>query len=295
VTSDQRPGSLEIGPRGEAVVDAGGGEADGGGGVAFGEPLGEFGADAGLEIDKRGPAFAQATAGRVAWRYGRSGRRRRRRRNPRPILRNRGWGTRRRRKTRRKMDGGGGIFWLVGQIVDGRYGAGGVEMPFGKESVGGDAAVERAGGDAVEIGDVTAADSAETIQIEVRVFGFKRIEGPFDEADAAAERVFALEKLEETADTAIAMRGEHGGHVGVEVGGEAVEADDRFGEADEMVALESAEHLAARVMGNDKGGGRLDVEFWFAPDFAGDLDAKLEFVKGVEVAEVDVGHKSFQI
>ena len=42
---------LEVGPGGEAVVDAGGSDAEGGGGVAFGEPAGEFGADAGLEVD----------------------------------------------------------------------------------------------------------------------------------------------------------------------------------------------------------------------------------------------------
>ena len=43
---------LEIGEGGEAVVYTGEGGADAGGGVAFGEPVGEFGAEAGLQFDQ---------------------------------------------------------------------------------------------------------------------------------------------------------------------------------------------------------------------------------------------------
>ena len=53
-------------------------------------------------------------------------------------------------------------------------------MPFGQEAVGRHAAVQGAGGDAVEIGDVATGNGAETIEVEVRVFCFERIEGPFD-------------------------------------------------------------------------------------------------------------------
>src|SRR5271165_1914614 len=90
------------------------------------------------------------------------------------------------------------------------------------------------------------------------------------------------------------MGGEDAGHVGVEVWNEAVEADVCFGEADELFAIECAEDLAAGVMGDDEGGGRLDVEFGFGPDFAGDFDAAVEFVECVEMADGDIGHGSYE-
>jgi hypothetical protein len=81
--------------------------------------------------------------------------------------------------------------------------------------------------------------------------------------------------------------------VGVEIGNVVVEADDGFGEADEGVAIEGAEDLAAGVMRDDEGDVGFGVEVGVAPDLAGDLDAAVEFVEGVEVADDDVwGHGS---
>ena len=88
---------------------------------------------------------------------------------------------------------------------------------------------------------------------------------------------------------AVAMGGENAGHVGVEIGSVAVEADEGFGEADESVSIEGAEDLAAGVVGDDEGDVGFGVEIGIAPDFLGDLDAAVEFVKGVEVADGDVG------
>jgi len=53
-------------------------------------------------------------------------------------------------------------------------------MPFDEEAVGWHAAMQRAGGDPVKIGNVAAGDGAEAIEIEVSVFCFERVEGPFD-------------------------------------------------------------------------------------------------------------------
>lgn len=79
--------------------------------------------------------------------------------------------------------------------------------------------------------------------------------------------------------------------MGVEIGNVVVEADDGFGEADEGVAIEGAEDLAAGVMCDDEGDVGFGVEVGVAPDLAGDLDAAVEFVEGVEVADGDVwGH-----
>jgi hypothetical protein len=249
---------LEVGPGLEVVVGVGGGTMEGCGGVAFSEPFGEIGAELGLESDQ--------SLGVVGF----------------PLINFGG-----------DVDGGGGVGGLGEEVVDGGEHAGGIEMPFNEEAVGGKAAVERAGGDAVEIGDVTAGDGAEAIEIEVGVFCFEGIEGPFDEADVATEGVFALEEFEEAADAAIAMGREDPGHVGVEVGSGVVEADDCFGEADESVAIESAEDLAAGVMRDDEGDAGFGIEVGVTPNLAGDLDAAVEFVEGVEVADDDVwGHGS---
>jgi hypothetical protein len=195
----------------------------------------------------------------------------------------------------RDMDCGGGIGGLAEEVVDGGDYAGGIEMPLGEETIGGEAAVERAGGDAVEVRDVAAADGPEAIEIEMRVFCFERIEGPFDETDVAAEGVIALKEFEKTADVAVSMGGENAGHVGVKIGDVVAEADDGFGEADEGGAVEGAEDLAAGVMGDDEGDVGFGVEVGVAPDFAGDLDTAVEFVEGVEVADGDVGHGEWSV
>src|SRR5215471_12591484 len=151
------PGS-EVGPRVEEVVGAGGSETNGSGSVVFGEPGLEGGADVGLNLRDRG-------CGRFGggnWKGRRSGDR-----------------------LSRDTDEGRGVGGFRGDIVDGGDDALGVEMPFGEKAIGGQAAVQRAAGDPVKIGDVGTDDGAEAIEIEMRVAHFERVEGPFDEADVA--------------------------------------------------------------------------------------------------------------
>jgi hypothetical protein len=93
------------------------------------------------------------------------------------------------------MDVGGTVARFGSEVADSGDSARGIQMPFDEETVRGHAAVERAGGDAVEIGDVTAADGAETIDIEMSIFCFEGIEGPLNETNAAPEGVFTLEEF----------------------------------------------------------------------------------------------------
>ena len=252
---------LEVAPGGEAVVNAGTGGAHTEDGVAFGKPIGKFGADEGVDFDD-----AIGIAGL-------------------PVLELGG-----------KRDMGGTFAGFGREVVDGSDDALGIEMPFDEEAIGGDAAVKRAGGDAVEIGNVAAADGAEAIDIEMSVFGFKRVEGPFDQANAAAESVFALEEFKIAADATVAVGGKNAGHVRVEIGRLAVETDVGLGETDDSVAIEGAENLATGDVGDDVGSKRLGVEVVLAPNLAGNLNTAVEFVKGVEGADEDVGgHGDFQV
>ena len=104
-----------------------------------------------------------------------------------------------------ELDVDGAVAGLGSEIVDGGDDALGLEMPFHKETVGGKPAMKRASGDAIEIGDVFAADGTEPVDVEVSVFGFEGIEGPLDKTDATAEGIFALEELQPAADAAVAV------------------------------------------------------------------------------------------
>jgi len=247
--------TLEVAPGGEAVVDAFGGEAEGGYGVLLGEPGLELFADLGLQFDE-----ARHVVGLL------------------PFIEFGG-----------EMDGGGAVGGIGSEIADGGDDATGVELPFDEKAVGGKSAMERAGSDTVKIGNDLAADATETIEIEMGVAGFERIESPFDETHVAGEGFFALEKFEETADAAIAVGGDDGGHVRVEIGSEAVKADERHGEADHGVAVESAEDLTAGLVGDDEGDVGLGLEIGFAPDFALDFDAAVKVREGGAFADLDVG------
>ena len=55
--------------------------------------------------------------------------------------------------------------------------------------------MERAGGDAVKIREKPANDGAKTHQVEIGVAQLERVESPFDQGNAAAERFFALKEF----------------------------------------------------------------------------------------------------
>ena len=151
--------------------------------------------------------------------------------------------------------------------------------------------MKRAGGDAVKIRNVAAGDAAQTIEIEMSIFCFERIESPFDETNVAAKSVFTLHQFELSADATIAIRRQNGGHVRVKVGSVIVKADVGLGEADHGGAVESTEDLAAGVMRDDVSDVGLGVEVGVGPDFPGNLHAKFEFGDGVEGTDGDERHE----
>lgn len=249
----------EIAPGSQAIVGAGEGKADAGDGVAFGEPVKKFFANAGL--------LGFKAVGIVLF----------------PLLKFGG-----------EMNGGGTFAGVADEFVDGGDDALGVELPIDEESIGGQAAMQWAGGDTVKIGKELPGDGSETIEIEMGVASFERVEGPLHVTYAAMEGFFALEKLQETADAAVAMRGEDTGHVGVDVGDFVAEPDEAEGEADHGISIEGAEDLATGCGGDDEGDIRLGLEIGFAPDFALDIDATVKFFEFVTFTNDDVGgHVSY--
>jgi len=185
------------------------------------------------------------------------------------------------------VDDGGRFRRFGGDIVDGGDDALGVEMPFGEKAIRGQSAMQRAGGDAVKIGDIRANKGAEAIQIEVRVAGFERVEGPFDETDIARKGFLALEEFEGAAHFAITVLGQNAGHVGMEIGCAVADSGESYGEADHGVALEGPKDLAAGVMGNDESDVGLGFEFGFAPDEFLEFDAAVELGERRAFADLD--------
>ena len=165
-------------------------------------------------------------------------------------------------------------------------------MPLDKKTVGRQTTMKRAGGDAVKIRDVAPGNRAEPVDIEVRVFGFERIEGPLDQTNVAAESVLALREFELAADATVSMGGQNGKHVGMEIGGALMQPDESFREADQSIAIEGAENLAAGVVGDDEGNVGLGFEFGIGPYLASDFDAAAEVVNGVERTDGDAEHGS---
>lgn len=76
----------------------------------------------------------------------------------------------------------------------------GGEVPLDEEAVRGQAAVKRAAGDAVKVGEVNADDAAKFAEVEVGVGCLEGVEGPMDGAKAALEGVLALGELEGATD-----------------------------------------------------------------------------------------------
>ena len=178
----------EVAVGGEAVVDSGDRGPDSENSIAFGEPIDKFATDARLDFDEWG---RRGSGCRL---------KARRERSDKLVLPYSfgvpadGNGT-----ATSVGDGqvnvGGTFAWSGVEVVDRGDDALGIQMPFDEQAVGGQAAVQWARGDAIEVCNVAAADGAEAVDVEVSVFCFERIEGPFDEANAAAESVFALKEL----------------------------------------------------------------------------------------------------
>ena len=116
---------------------------------------------------------------------------------------------------------------LDGHAGNGGHNAWRIEMPFGQQAIGGQATMQRAAGDTVEIRQICSADRAQAIQVEIGIAKFERIESPADEANVSAERFVALEKLQHSPDTAVAKIDVDTGHVRVQIRDAIPDAGDR--------------------------------------------------------------------
>ena len=125
-----------------------------------------------------------------------------------------------------------------------------VEIPLNEEAVGWDSAVERAACFPVEIGQVANTDAPKPRDIEMGVACLKRVEGPEDLMDAAAQGVVALRQFDEAAEPSILVVGHNGNHVRMKVRVPLFVSSEREREADHAIAIHCTQRLAAEVAGN---------------------------------------------
>src|SRR5712692_460186 len=163
------------------------------------------------------------------------------------------------------------------------------EPPFRHQAVGWQAAVQRAGGDAITIRQVPSHNRAQALQIEVGVFQLQRVEGPFHKLHATLEGVLPLEELQLPPDAAIAMRLQHGRHVRMQVWSGVAHPRQGHREPDQLPARERPQHLPASLRRDHKQRQWHAVNIRPTPNAPLQLEAPLKLGQAVAVAHLDFG------
>src|ERR1700722_5443328 len=152
--------------------------------------------------------------------------------------------------------------------------------------------MEGTGGNAIEVWFEGACDAAEAVQVEVGISQFERIEGPLDEADIARKSLFALEELEPSADATVAVVVVDASVMRMDEDDAVAVTDDAERVADEAIAVEGAENLAARFRGDEEPRDGLDFEVFLAPDFTLERNARFKLGESCAFAYDDaVAHR----
>src|SRR5579885_3462854 len=99
--------------------------------------------------------------------------------------------------------------------------------------------MQRTGGLAIQVRQVSPGNSPQAVQVEVCVAQLEWIKGPLNQPNAAGQGVLALKELEHAADAPVAVGGIDAGHMGVQVGCAFAKADNREGVADQPLDRKS--------------------------------------------------------
>ena len=95
----------------------------------------------------------------------------------------------------------------------------------------------------------------------------KRIEGPFDQVDVAAERLNALRQFQHAPGAGVAVFGQHPEHVAMQIClRTGLDAGNGQAETHHALAVERAEGMAADFGGDDKQTQRDQFDFLEAPN-----------------------------
>ena len=134
---------------------------------------------------------------------------------------------------------------------------------------------------------VAPGDGAQPRQVEVRVFDFQRIEGPFQQFKSMLHRVITLRQFQPPAQAVVAEFLPHRQHVRMQVGMAGPAARNGKGKAHQFAAIESADDLAPDFLADHEHAQRHQVHIVKLPDFFLQRDAGIEFVHAVTFSDGD--------
>ena len=157
--------------------------------------------------------------------------------------------------------------------------------------------MQMAAGYTIGVGDELADDAAQTSDVEAGVLDFEGIEGPFDGVNALTETMFALLQLQRATDAAIAIFGEHGEKMRMDIRRSGMMSAETERETDETVVVKCAQDVTAGLSGDDEDGDGDEVGVRIAPDLALEIEAGFEFGEGIAGTNYKIrgnrlGHRS---
>src|SRR5690348_16299300 len=249
----KRMAGLEVAPRRQYVRGPGSIFANGHGRVAAGEPVCKFGSDLSLQILELSGGFPLPSV-----EFARQGDRRGSSFLVQRFLR------RRARQRREHMRG--------------------VQEPLRHQAVRGQSAMQRAAGHPIKIGKIAPGNRAEPVHIEAGIARLERVEGPLNQPNSPAQRLFALKELQAAADAAIAVGRQHSRHVGMQVRSGVAQRRESQSVTDKTRTIERAQHLAAGLRGDHKQGYWLDLQVSLSPNLPLQIDAGVELLERLALA-----------
>src|SRR5258706_8494252 len=164
-----------------------------------------------------------------------------------------------------------------------------VHVPFGEAAIRWQATMQVTRRGSVLIEHEASHNRAQALHIEIRVLDFERIESPFDQANAAANRILSLGELQHPPHPVIAIILQDAEHVAVEINllGR-LDSWNRQAESDHAGAIERAKRLPAYLGRGDEQTYRQQLDLFESPDSLLELHGFREF--GVLRQWMDLNH-----
>src|SRR6266849_2786015 len=162
------------------------------------------------------------------------------------------------------------------EIVDGRNHALRIQPPFRHQPICGNSPMQRARCHTIKVFDVSSADRAQPVQIEMRILQFQRIKRPLNQSNSPPQRLFSLEPFQVAPHAVISILGAHSRLMRMQVHGVFPQADQRQRISHQPFAVERSQNLSPGDRCHHEHRHRFYLQVRLAPDLA--LQSHARFV-----------------
>src|SRR5713101_8279 len=162
------------------------------------------------------------------------------------------------------------------KVIDGRDHSLRVQPPLRHQPIRGNSPMQRARRHAIKVLDVSPADRAQPVQIEMRILQFQRIKRPLNQSNAPPQRLFSLEQFQAAPHAAIAIIGAHSRLMRMQVNAIFAKADQRQRISHQPFAVERPQDLSPGDRRHHEHRHRLHFQVRLAPNLALQVHARLE-------------------